>query len=136
MKPEPLHFAGQTRGAGVPICATELLHRRDRFELPFQRRVERDLVQPMLDLLLGPWQISTVHRDNLNQQHVRDLRGPDQLNQRRVGRKAAIPVRLTVDGHSMMELRTHEDASTTSKVTSCSRKIRRAPSLTRVAESR
>jgi hypothetical protein len=42
-------------------------------------------------------------RGQLNQQHVRDARGPNQRNERWVGGVTAVPVGLAIDVHRIMK---------------------------------
>jgi len=53
MKLQPLQLPTKGRVAGFTLSVAELCHQRERFEILLQRAAERDLTEPLVDILRG-----------------------------------------------------------------------------------
>jgi hypothetical protein len=83
----------------------QALHEGDGAHLVQERGVEGDLVHPVVDLERGARDALALQRVDPHQHDVRGRAAVDQGPDRRVAHAAAVPVRVAVDLHRLVEVR-------------------------------
>src|SRR3954462_12983983 len=125
---QSMDLAAKTGGLGLTFAADKLAQHSDRFEFLLERGVERDLAKPLVDLRLGHGQAGVIGWHELDDQHVRSFRSGHERDHGRVGRVAAVPMRLAMNVDSMVKPGRQAEARTTSRLMASVRKTRSAPS--------